>query len=88
MMEQNKFIDQKYMPTGITLKDPSKLKQSEVMKIFQHWNDRILANKIGFKFKHCLPGHSRVVLNKGRGIRKGVKMGKQKKVQDVNQFEE
>ena len=88
MTDQDDFIDKKYIPTTITLKDPSKLKQSEVMMILNHWNNRISANKVGFKFRRCLLGHSRVVSKKGKEIKRGVSRNKKKKTIDVNVFEE
>lgn len=86
--DQGDYIDAEFLPDTITLKDPSKLKQHEVVKILNHWKHRIEGDEVGLKFKHCFPDHARVVSRKGLGIKKGKSKEMPIKMKNVDMFGE
>lgn len=48
------FIDDEYIPEGFILRDPSRMVQAAIDRVFEHWDERKAAGEEVFRFKAVL----------------------------------
>ena len=58
-MKPENFIDPEYIPTGLQIRDPSKMQYTEVQKLSNFLLDRQILGQTIFRFKAVLPQHKR-----------------------------
>ena len=47
-----RFVDQEYLPEGVIIRDPSRMREEDLHKIFDHWAERHGAGEEVFRFSH------------------------------------